>query len=96
MDLCLALGLPILVMSWHVVVQGHRFDIVQRVGCQPSIYWSYPAVFLIFIWPPILLLASSIYAGKWGHSCYSEALLTSAFDFQDSPFACSLLADTNS
>jgi pheromone a factor receptor len=50
-------------MVWHVVVQGHRYDIVERVGCVPTVYWSYPAIFLIGIWPVILNAIAAIYAG---------------------------------
>ncbi|BGP27494.1 A1 mating-type pheromone receptor [Rhodotorula toruloides] len=62
-DLSIGLGLPILVMIMHTVVQGHRYDIIQRVGCIPAVYWSLPAVFLVIIWPVILLLAAAVYAG---------------------------------
>lgn len=63
-DLSIGLGLPLLVMSLHTVVQGHRYDVIQRVGCIPAVYWSLPAVFLVIIWPVILLLAAAVYAGK--------------------------------
>ncbi|KAH0834103.1 pheromone A receptor-domain-containing protein [Lanmaoa asiatica] len=35
-DSWIAFGTPILVMALHYVVQGHRFDILEDVGCYPS------------------------------------------------------------
>jgi len=60
-DLAIGLGIPILIMVLHTVVQGHRYDIIERVGCIPSVYWSLPAVFLVIIWPVVLLLAAAVY-----------------------------------
>nr|AER30303.1 mating pheromone receptor a1 [Rhodotorula araucariae] len=62
-DLAIGLGIPTLIMILHTVVQGHRYDIIERVGCIPSIYWSLPAVFLVIIWPVLLLLAAAVYGG---------------------------------
>jgi len=61
-DLCLGLGLPVFVMIAHVVVQGHRFDILERVGCTPTVYWSYPALFLVILWPVCLYIVSAVYS----------------------------------
>ena len=63
-NLGVGLGSPILVMILHVIVQGHRYDILQRVGCIAAVYWSYPAVFLVTIWPPIFFSLAAIYGGK--------------------------------
>nr|AAS46748.1 PDSTE3.3 mating-type pheromone receptor [Pleurotus djamor] len=46
-------GLPMIFMALHYIVQGHRFDIFEGVGCQATVYISFPAVFLI--WFPQLL-----------------------------------------
>ncbi|PPQ91373.1 hypothetical protein CVT25_004140 [Psilocybe cyanescens] len=61
-DLSIGLGLPVLEMVLHYIVQGHRFNIYEGVGCIPSTYATWPALLIIFI-PPILIgLASAIYA----------------------------------
>ncbi|GAA5882530.1 hypothetical protein JCM1840_000649 [Sporobolomyces johnsonii] len=62
-DLAIGLGIPVLVMILHIVVQGHRYDIYQRVGCVVTVYWSLPTIFLVVIWPIVLLLAAAVYAG---------------------------------
>ncbi|GAA5820964.1 hypothetical protein JCM10212_001590 [Sporobolomyces blumeae] len=61
-ELALGLGFPILIMILHTVVQGHRYDIYERVGCVVSVYWSLPLILLVQIWPIIFLLASCVYA----------------------------------
>lgn len=53
-DLGITIGLPVMVMALHYVVQGHRFDILEDVGCWPSIYNTLPAYFLVFMWPTLL------------------------------------------
>ncbi|KAF8332005.1 pheromone A receptor-domain-containing protein [Cantharellus anzutake] len=61
-DLGIGLGIPCLVMAFHYIVQGHRFDIVEDIGCVPTTYMTPPAVFLLSIWPPTLGLISFVYA----------------------------------
>lgn len=80
-DLCIAVGIPVLVMilrefiltSFGVlfsdirpdyVVQGHRFDILEDVGCYPTIYNTLPAYFLVFMWPVVLGCISFVYSGQ--------------------------------
>ncbi|EKM52537.1 uncharacterized protein PHACADRAFT_261026 [Phanerochaete carnosa HHB-10118-sp] len=55
LDLALCVGVPVISMILHTVVQDHRFDIVENIGCQPEI----PAISAstIFFWLPALLLA---------------------------------------
>ena len=38
------------------MVQGHRFDIIEDIGCQPATYYSIPGVFIV--WFPPLLFSS--------------------------------------
>ena len=46
------------------VVQGHRFDILEYVGCLPATYFSIPGVFIIWVPPLVLSLLTAIYASK--------------------------------
>lgn len=68
-DLAIGIGGPTLVMILHVVVQGHRYDIIQRIGCIPAVYFSLPAIFLMSIWPPILMGIAAVYGGTFHVSC---------------------------
>lgn len=61
-DLAITIGIPVMVMGLHYVVQGHRFDILEDVGCWPSIYNTLPAYFLVFMWPTLLGCISFVFS----------------------------------
>ena len=81
-DLCISLGIPVLVMDLRVceiihrflhllkfslldyIVQPHRYDILEDIGCHPATYNTLPAYFLVFMWPILLSLISFIYFGN--------------------------------
>lgn len=44
-------------------MQGHRFDIVEDLGCRPTIYVSIAAIFIIWVPPIIVALLTVGYAG---------------------------------
>lgn len=51
-------------MSSDVVVQGHRFNIAEDIGCLPAIFVT-PLTFpLLFMWPVLIGIVSFIYAGE--------------------------------
>ncbi|GLB37243.1 putative pheromone receptor [Lyophyllum shimeji] len=61
-DLSIGLGLPVLFMILHYIVQGHRFDIFEDIGCTPSTY-NTPLAYLLVDTPPLIFgLLSTIYA----------------------------------
>ena len=45
------------------VVQGHRFDIFQELGCFPSVYNTLMTYFLVSVWPVVIGLVSAVYCG---------------------------------
>ncbi|KAJ6498400.1 GPCR fungal pheromone mating factor, partial [Mycena vitilis] len=47
-DLGLCWVFPVIVMALHYIVQGHRFDIVEDLGCRPTTYVSIPAIVLFY------------------------------------------------
>ncbi|CAE7223739.1 unnamed protein product [Rhizoctonia solani] len=53
-DLAIGLGIPTLAMVLHVVVQGHRFDIIENVGCYPTTCSTLRSVPMVYIWPILL------------------------------------------
>ncbi|KAL1741341.1 pheromone receptor, partial [Schizophyllum fasciatum] len=61
-DLAITVGVPILVMILHSIVQDHRYTIFEDIGCHASIANTLPAYFLVLIWPLVLSLASLILA----------------------------------
>ncbi|PPQ64993.1 hypothetical protein CVT26_015702 [Gymnopilus dilepis] len=79
-DLAIGLGIPFTVMVLHYIVQGHRFNIFEEVGCYPFTYNTPPAYFLVFMVPlPIGLISGtysimSIFAFKKRHAEFKEIL----------------------
>ncbi|EGN92607.1 hypothetical protein SERLA73DRAFT_79423 [Serpula lacrymans var. lacrymans S7.3] len=78
-DLCIAIGIPVLVMILHYVVQGHRFDILEDVGCFPTIYNTLAAYFIVFMWPVLLGCISFIYSALTLRAFYKRRLQFSEF-----------------
>ncbi|KAG6329401.1 hypothetical protein ID866_9688 [Astraeus odoratus] len=60
-DLGIGLGLPFLEMILHYIVQGHRFNIFEQVGCYPFTWNTPPAYALVFTWPVAIGLVSAYY-----------------------------------
>lgn len=60
-DLAIGLSIPLLQMILQIVVEGHRFDILEEVGCQPSYYNVALAFPLSYIWAPIILTITLVY-----------------------------------
>ncbi|CAE6460482.1 unnamed protein product [Rhizoctonia solani] len=62
LDLATGLGVPALAMILHTVVQGHRYDIIENIGCYPTTYATLLAVPMVYIWPILLASTSFIYS----------------------------------
>ncbi|KZT37704.1 fungal pheromone STE3G-protein-coupled receptor [Sistotremastrum suecicum HHB10207 ss-3] len=60
-DLALSAGVPLLIIALHCIVQSHRFDIIEDVGCWPATFNSIAAYPLVLIWPLLLSFGSCIY-----------------------------------
>ncbi|KAI6143277.1 STE3-domain-containing protein [Pisolithus tinctorius] len=60
-DLSIGLGIPILEMILHYIVQGHRFNIFEEIGCYPTTYNTPPAYALVFCWPVAIGVVSAVY-----------------------------------
>ncbi|KAF9789535.1 putative fungal pheromoneG-protein-coupled receptor [Thelephora terrestris] len=60
-DSLMCILFPIVYMVFAYIVQGHRFDIYEQVGCFPVIYNTLPAYFLVHMWPIVLGLCSACF-----------------------------------
>jgi len=61
-DLAIGMGIPVLVMVLHYIVQGHRFDILEDVGCLPFTY-NTPLAYPLVMLPPLVIgLISGVYS----------------------------------
>jgi len=61
-DLAIGVGIPVLVMILHYIVQGHRFDIFEDLGCHPFTYNTPPAYPLVMLPPLVIGLLSGVYS----------------------------------
>jgi len=66
-EIGLCAGLPVLYSISTIIDQGHRFNIIEGKGCQPSIYLS-PVTVVIDLGMPLFVSALSIV-----HSCTLKA-----------------------
>jgi len=53
---------PLIFMALHYVVQGHRFDLAEDLGCTPAVYMSIPAILILWFPPLLISTISAIYA----------------------------------
>ncbi|KAG1720062.1 pheromone A receptor-domain-containing protein [Suillus paluster] len=61
-DTIMCFGVPLLFMALHYIVQGHRYDIVENFGCQPTTYFSIEGIIIVWLPPLIFALATLVYA----------------------------------
>ncbi len=47
------------------IVQGHRFNIFENLGCYPAIYNTLPTYFLVYMWPILIGIISSVYCSEF-------------------------------
>ncbi|KAJ7637861.1 pheromone A receptor-domain-containing protein [Mycena rosella] len=47
--------------SVQYIVQGHRFNIYEQIGCYPALYNSLPMYLLSAMWLPLLGLVAAVY-----------------------------------
>ncbi|KAJ7453729.1 fungal pheromone STE3G-protein-coupled receptor, partial [Mycena latifolia] len=60
-DTLICVLFPLLYLPLQYIVQGHRFNIYQQVGCYLALYNSVPMYLLSLLPPPLLGLASGVY-----------------------------------
>ncbi|KAJ7661859.1 pheromone A receptor-domain-containing protein [Mycena rosella] len=52
---------PAVYVAAQYIVQGHRFDIFEDIGCYPALFNSLPTYFISSMWPLIIGLVSGVY-----------------------------------
>ncbi|TEB28746.1 STE3-domain-containing protein [Coprinellus micaceus] len=60
-DLAIGLGYPCLMIALQYIVQGHRFNIFEEIGCFPFTYNTPPAFVLVHAQPLFVGLISLVY-----------------------------------
>ena len=46
----------------ELIVEGHRFDIFEEIGCYPNVFNTLPSLVITQIWPLIILTAAAVYS----------------------------------
>ncbi|KAH7869343.1 pheromone receptor [Lentinula edodes] len=52
---------PLVYVALQYIVQGHRFNIYEDIGCMPALYNTIPTYFITFSWTILLGIASAVY-----------------------------------
>lgn len=60
-DTLICVLFPLVFIAVQYVVQGHRFDIFEDIGCYPALYNTLPTYFLSGMWPIVIGLMSAVY-----------------------------------
>ncbi|KAF5378596.1 hypothetical protein D9615_007165 [Tricholomella constricta] len=60
-DTLICVLFPVIFVAIQYVVQGHRFNIYEGIGCYPAIFNTLPSYFLSGMWPILIGLISAIY-----------------------------------
>nr|ALK27861.1 mating factor receptor STE3-2 [Limonomyces culmigenus] len=60
-DSLICVGGPLLQVALYTIVQGHRYNILEDVGCWPALVWTLPTLFLFQLWPILIGAISGIY-----------------------------------
>ncbi|KAJ7088336.1 GPCR fungal pheromone mating factor, partial [Mycena epipterygia] len=60
-DLFICGLLPFLYVAVQYIMQGHRFNVFEDIGCYPDLYNSLPTYFISSMWPLLIGLISAVY-----------------------------------
>lgn len=63
-DVTLCFGFPALQVLLYWVIQGHRYDLFEGIGCWRPAYISWPEVVIMVIWPTLIACASGVFASE--------------------------------
>lgn len=62
-EIFFCVGIPVLAMVAHFIVQPNRYFILAIAGCTVSYDDSWLAILLSITWPPIICLIAAVYCG---------------------------------
>jgi len=60
--------------SAEYIVQGHRFNIYEDIGCFPALYNTFLLYILNFMWPLLIGTISAVYCGMFSDSLLSMVI----------------------
>ncbi|KAL4249737.1 G-protein coupled receptor 4 family protein [Abortiporus biennis] len=62
-DITLCWVVPAIYIALYYIVQGHRFDIIEDLGCRAEEYVSIPQFFIVWFLPIVFSLGTFVFAG---------------------------------
>ncbi|KAJ7131520.1 pheromone A receptor-domain-containing protein [Mycena crocata] len=87
LDLILCWGYPVITMALHYIVQGHRYNIIEDLGCLPTTYVSIPAILVLYGPVALVLVLTFVYCGLAFATFYRRRRTFTAFlQSSHSPF----------
>ncbi|RDX44930.1 STE3-domain-containing protein [Lentinus brumalis] len=60
-DTLICVLFPILVVALSYIVQGHRYNVLEQLGCLPALYNTLLTYFLVNWWPLVFSILASVY-----------------------------------
>ncbi|TFK65312.1 fungal pheromone STE3G-protein-coupled receptor [Pluteus cervinus] len=63
MDSLLCVLFPLIYIALQSVVQGHRFNVIENIGCYPAVYNTLLTYFISSMWPVVIGFVSAVYCG---------------------------------
>ncbi|KAJ7164158.1 putative fungal pheromone GPCR, STE3-type [Mycena filopes] len=86
-DILWCWGSPALLIILHYIVQDHRFDIIEDLGCRPTTYISLPAIFLFYAPIALVVLLTFTFSSLAFHAFYQRRRTFASFlQSKKSPF----------
>jgi len=59
-DILIGIVAPLIFMAVHYTMQGHRYDVIEDLGCSPTTYGTAPAYVLVYA-PPVAVSLISVF-----------------------------------
>ncbi|KAJ7657612.1 putative fungal pheromone GPCR, STE3-type [Mycena polygramma] len=69
-DLSLCWVYPAIAMALHYVVQGHRFDIFEDIGCRQTTYFSVPTILLVYVPGAVVMILTFTFSALASRAFY--------------------------
>ncbi|GHJ84600.1 hypothetical protein NliqN6_1002 [Naganishia liquefaciens] len=61
-DVILCLGFPVVHVALRYIVQGHRYDLAENIGCVIPFWFTWPGLIIVNLVPLVICIAALVYA----------------------------------
>lgn len=63
-EIGLCIVFPLIMLPINYLFQGHRYDVVESIGCSIPTFFSWPGVAIRYLVPMVLSVAALIFASE--------------------------------